>query len=103
MTQSSIVEVEVGQGADRGDDRQAVDGDAAGQRRRRGRRSTGGPMLLAPSPETSMIRRAPSTAVVLDQHGGEVERARDRGAAAAQDRHRRDLVGERGGGLGARR
>ena len=38
---------------------------------------------------------------VLDQRGGEAERARDRGAAAAHHRGRLDLVGERRGGFGA--
>ncbi len=38
---------------------------------------------------------------VLDQHGGEAERARDRGAAAAHHRGRLDRGGELRGGFGA--
>ena len=50
-------------------DREAVDGDALRRAPRSRAGSTGGPMLLGPSPETSMTRRVPESRCSIEQGG----------------------------------
>ena len=62
---------------------------------------TGGPMLLTPSPDTSMTWRMAAIARRVEQRLGELQRAVDRGARCAPIGRARDLARDRVGELRA--